>query len=95
MSLLDFYLFIVFYPAAVILVFVSARYRVPTVPILAIVAAAGVVQMIELVRGREWKKLALPACVAVASVLLGTIPGPFAEEQVNYLAEMHLNLGVS
>lgn len=75
------WLFLALYPAAVILVFVSARYRVPTLPLGLVLAAAGAVWLVET---RRWRAIALGALAAAV-----TLPGPWCEEGVNYGSELH------
>lgn len=75
------WLFLLLYPAAVILVFVSARYRAPTLPLWLILAASGAVWLVE---QRRWRALA-----GGALALALTLPGPFCEEGVRYDAELH------
>jgi tetratricopeptide (TPR) repeat protein/4-amino-4-deoxy-L-arabinose transferase-like glycosyltransferase len=75
------WLFLALYPAAVILVFVSARYRVPTLPLGLVLAAAGAVWLVET---RRWRALAGGALAAAL-----TLPGPWCEEGVTYEAELY------
>jgi len=86
-------LFLVLYPLAVIAVFVSARYRVPVVPALAVAAAAGGEALLGAIRGRRWRRVAAMAGVVVGAVLLGTLPGPFCEEELPAAADFWRNLG--
>jgi cytochrome c-type biogenesis protein CcmH/NrfG/4-amino-4-deoxy-L-arabinose transferase-like glycosyltransferase len=85
-------LFIVLYPLSIILVFVAGRYKVPLVPILAILAAAGLVSAIKSVqlRRREVIKIAV---VIVGTVLLSTLPGPFCQEQIDLEPEFFQLVG--
>jgi tetratricopeptide (TPR) repeat protein len=87
------YLFMILYPAAIIAVFVSGRYRAPIVPILAIPAAAGFLFVVELIRARR-RVMAGAAIAAVCVVAVATsATGPFAVETYNYEAEMHSIVG--
>ena len=63
------------------LVFVSARYRVPVVPVAAIPAAAGALALVDAVRARSGRRLAVLAAGTVAVLALTVIPGPFCQEQ--------------
>jgi len=87
------YLFLVLYPAAVIAVFVSGRYRIPLVPILAVPAAAGALYAAHLVRGRDWRRTALVAGAVCAAAAALSLAGPFVVENYNYEAEMHCIVG--
>lgn len=87
------YGFLLLYPAAIVGVFVSGRYRVPIVPVLAVPAAAGALYCVELVRARRWPRAAMIAgavCVAAAAT---SVAGPFAVERFDYEAEMHTIVG--
>jgi 4-amino-4-deoxy-L-arabinose transferase-like glycosyltransferase len=75
------WLFLALYPAAVIVVFVSGRYRVPVIPVLAIPAAAGALALLDAAMQRRWRWLAVVVPVAAAAVALAVIPGPFCQEQ--------------
>jgi len=86
-------LFLVLYPLAIILVFVTARYRTPTVPILIIFAAAGVFDMIETIKSGRWGKVVVMALVIIAIAGLSSMAGPFDAEAVNYEAELYYCLG--
>jgi len=87
-------LFITLYPLGIILVFVTGRYRVPTIPALTVVAAAGLVNLLQLIARRRWTTPAVVAVCMVAALAAGTLGGPFCEEQVNYEAELNFDLGI-
>jgi 4-amino-4-deoxy-L-arabinose transferase-like glycosyltransferase len=86
-------LFVVMYSLSIILVFVAGRYRVPMVPIIAILAASGLVSIAERVRSRKWRELILIAAVIVGTVLLSVLPGPFCEEQFDFKPEFYQFVG--
>jgi len=86
-------LFLTLYPLAVIAVFVSARYRVPLVPALAVAAAAGGAALVEAVRERRRRRLGGMAAVGVVGVLVATVPGPFCEEGLPMKADLWRNVG--
>ena len=88
-----FWLLLLAYPAAVITVFVAGRYRVAIVPVAAVMAAAGGGFIIQAARRRRWAVLGLSAVLVSGTVVLGSLPGPFWEEQANYEAEMYRGLG--
>jgi 4-amino-4-deoxy-L-arabinose transferase-like glycosyltransferase len=87
------YLFLILYPAAIIAVFVSARYRMPLIPILAVPAAAGIVYLLDALRSGRW--IAAAATIGAIAVVAGasSAAGPFPVEKYNYEAEMHSIVG--
>ncbi len=87
------WLLLLAYPAAVITVFVAGRYRVPIVPVAAVMAAAGGGFIIQAASRRQWGLLGLSAVSVAGTVVLSSLPGPFWEEQANYEAEMYCGLG--
>ncbi|MBU0718346.1 MAG: tetratricopeptide repeat protein, partial [Planctomycetes bacterium] len=86
-------LLLVLYPASVVLVHVTGRYRMPAVPVLAIFAAAGLLAVIEAVRSRRWPALAVMGGVTAAVALLSSVPGPFPMEGSDYGTIMQMGLG--
>jgi len=89
------WLFMLLYPAAVILVFVTARYRVPIVPVMSILASAGCLSIYRLLKERRRRGLAVVTVIFVGTVLLSSIPGPFYAEQLNFEPELYYCLGDS
>ena len=86
-------LFLIFYPLAVILVFVTARYRAPVVPVMTVLAAAGFWAAFETIKARHWLRAAAMAAVLVGAAILSSLAGPFPAETYNYEAEMYYCLG--
>jgi tetratricopeptide (TPR) repeat protein len=86
-------LFIVLYPLSIILAFVASRYRVPMVPIFAILAAAGLVGVVKRVRLKQWRQVIITAAVIVGTVLLSSLPGPFCQEQTAFEPEFYNLVG--
>ncbi len=87
------YLFLALYPAAVVAVFVSGRYRAPVVPVLAVPAAAGLLRLVDLARARLWPRAAALAASVAAVAVASSVAGPFAAERHDYRAEMHTIVG--
>ncbi len=85
--------FLVCMPAVVILVFVSGRYRLPMVPILAVVAAAGAQALVGLVRSGRLGARLVGAGLVFGSLLASVAPGPFCEEGSATASEMYLGAG--
>jgi tetratricopeptide (TPR) repeat protein len=88
-------LFLILYPLSIILVFVTARYKVVVVPIMSILAAAGLFGLIEIVKRRRWFRLGAAAICTAGLILLSSVPGPFPEEKINYEAELYANVGAA
>ena len=61
--------FLLVYSASVIAFFVCSRYRVPLLPVLAVLAGEGLVQVVRAARGRDLRTLALSAALVTAAVL--------------------------
>jgi tetratricopeptide (TPR) repeat protein len=89
------WLFLALYPAAVILVFIAGRYRIPVVPAMAVAAAAGVFALLDLLRRRHWLVVCGLAVGMAAVVAVASIPGPFCEERVNFAAELPYDVASS
>ncbi len=68
--LLPVYLFIIGYIPSIVLFLVTARHRLPLVPFLIVLAAAGVVRAIALVREKRLKPVLPVTAVAVAALVL-------------------------
>ena len=60
------------YALALVLVFTSARYRAPLWPLAAVVAVGGTVALVEGIRARHWRPVAVACGVALATLLAGT-----------------------
>ena len=89
------WLFLLLYPLSVILVHVNDRYRLPVVPVMAVVASAGCLALWDVVRRRRWGQAGLAAGCAGGTILLATLPGPFCLEQVDYRAETYSFIGMT
>jgi tetratricopeptide (TPR) repeat protein len=92
---LPIWLFVIFYPAAVILVFVTSRYRVPIVPVMSVLAAGGCLAIWQVLQRRWWKRLAVLCGVLAGVGLASSISGPFYAEQLNFEPELYYCLGDS
>jgi tetratricopeptide (TPR) repeat protein len=73
-------LYLVLYPLSVVMVFVSGRYRVPVVPVMAVVAAAGLVWLMRSAAASGGRRLVLAAALMAATVAAAVVPGPFCQE---------------
>lgn len=88
-------LFVFLYPLSIILVFVAGRYRIPVIPVMSVLAAAGVTVLIRFIRMRNRTALSVAGAVGIVIILLASLPGPFAEETPNYEAELYFGLADS
>jgi 4-amino-4-deoxy-L-arabinose transferase-like glycosyltransferase len=86
-------LLLILHPSAVILVFVAARYRAPVIPVMIVLAAAGICNAIETMKNRRWGQMAVITALVALVAVLSSIAGPFEPETVDYDAEMHCCLG--
>jgi tetratricopeptide (TPR) repeat protein len=86
-------LFLVTYAAAIVLVFVAARYRVVLLPVLAILAGRGSVALYQTWQARQLKPLALMAGGVGVTLLVTSLPGPFAQERHDFTAEIYHGVG--
>lgn len=78
---------------SIVLVFVTDRYRAPMMPVVLLAAALGGQSLVESVRRRRWPALGAGVGCMAATVLLATLPGPFAAERMNYEPEMYDGIG--
>lgn len=90
-------LYLLVYPLSVVAVFVTARYRVPIVPVLAVPAAAGLLALLPRGRWHEGAGVNLPgkgkAALLLGALVVVTVPGRFCEEALNMKADFYYCLG--
>ncbi len=86
------WLLIVLWTAAVVLVFVAERFRLPLVPVLAVAAAAGLLWLVETLRSGRWRAAGLALLPPGAAVLLATWPGPFPAEVRDFESSLEVGL---
>jgi len=89
------WLFLMFYAAAIILVTVSARYRMPVMGVLSVLAAGGCVGLRKVLQKRQWIRLAVLAGVLVAAGLASAAVRQFYIEQVDYEPQLYYGVGDS
>ncbi len=89
------WVFLVSYPASVILVFVTSRYRMPIIPVMSILAAAGCVTIWKILQARQWGQFAAVGATIVGIGLASSVAGPFYEEQFNYEPELYGGVAAS
>ncbi|MHC4575306.1 MAG: tetratricopeptide repeat protein [Planctomycetota bacterium] len=89
-------LLVVLYPVSVILTHVEARYRIPVVIPMCVLAGGGLAKIGELGRMKRWFKLGAACVFSFALGFLCSIAGPFySERHIDYEAELHYVLGGS
>ncbi|MHC4622868.1 MAG: tetratricopeptide repeat protein [Planctomycetota bacterium] len=89
-------LFIILYPASVILTHIEARYRMPVVVPMCVLAGGGLVRIAEFVRTKRWRSVAAASAFCLCIGFLCSIAGPFySEKHIDYEAELHYGLGGS
>jgi len=89
------WLFLILYPASVILVFVASRYRIPTIPLIIILAAAGCTTIWQLFQSRKWANLTFVLVIILAVAISSSLAGPFYAEQLDYQPELYYGLADS
>jgi tetratricopeptide (TPR) repeat protein len=89
------WLFLILYPVSVILVFVASRYRIPIIPLIAILAAAGCTTIWHLFQSRNWAKLTFALVIILTIAISSSLAGPFYAEQLNYEPELYYFLADS
>ena len=87
-------LFLLVYAASVVAVLVASRYRLPLVPLLAVLAAHGLTGLrpwLATIGAAGLRNVGLARALALA---LAALPGPFCEERGPFEAEMYFGAGV-
>ncbi|MHC4658596.1 MAG: tetratricopeptide repeat protein [Planctomycetota bacterium] len=89
-------LFVILYPASIVLTHIEARYRMPVVVPMCILAAGGLVKIAEMVRKKRWLNVVTACAFCGAAAFLCSVAGPFyAERHLDYEAELYCGLGGS
>jgi len=88
-----FILLVILYPLAVILIHANDRYRIPVIPPMAILAAAGCFAFISMIQARKWTHFMLTCLSSAVFAVAISLPGPFCLEEIHYKAELHYGLG--
>lgn len=89
------WLFLILYPASVILVFVASRYRIPAIPLIAVLAAAGCSAIWHFFEFRNWAKLIAALAIVLTIAISSSLAGPFYAEQLDYEPELYYGVGDS
>ena len=83
------YLFVGLYGLSVAAVFVTARYRIPMIPALAVFAALGAQTFADAVRRRSRTNLAICSALFFTAFTLSAAPPPFCEEEIDLEPELY------
>ena len=89
----SFLIIFLLYGAALVLVFVSSRYKAPLIPFLAILGSFGFFLVVDMFGKKDWKRLCGAVLVGAMVTVMGTVPGPFAQEAVDLEAEVYFGVG--
>jgi tetratricopeptide (TPR) repeat protein len=71
------------YALSVVLVFVTARYRVPIIPIIALPAASGASYLAGIVADRAWRRILVVFLSACIALVLFSTPREFCVEKIS------------
>ena len=77
--------------ASLVLVFISARYRAPLIPLMAVLAGQGLVSITQ--GARQGEGVIRTSLLLVFCVLAIALPGPFSQEAVDLKPEMYFGVG--
>ena len=87
------WLFLASFSGAIVAVFVSGPYRLPLIPILAVLAAGGGLALAEVVRQRRWRVGVVMSVGLAAIAGVASVPGPFPLEDRDFEAGLWVGLG--
>ena len=88
-------LFLLIYPLPLVVTHIESRYRIAMIPVLVILAAAGIDTFIKQIKHFRRSMLVAAVMLFVLVLLLSTLPGPFASEKMNYLPELYNSVGAT
>lgn len=86
-------LFISLYTLSIIAVFVTARYRMPTTPAMAVLAAMGLNALTKALRSRSLSEISKVSAVFLLSLSVSIGPGAFCEENLELESELYFLAG--
>ena len=90
---LPFLILLGMFGASLVLVFISARYRTPLIPLLAVLAGQGFVSILQGARQSSGSKVKWTWPLLSIFVLAATFPGPFAQENIDMEGELYFGVG--
>jgi 4-amino-4-deoxy-L-arabinose transferase-like glycosyltransferase len=87
-------LLVALYPILLIAIFMAGRYRIPVVPAMAILAAAGCFTIVETFRQKRWMRATAGCCLAVFIGLATSVHDFSCPGEQNLEVEMYNILGI-
>ncbi|MFH2048414.1 MAG: tetratricopeptide repeat protein [bacterium] len=91
-NLLPLYIFILAYIPTIVLFLVTARHRLPLIPVLIIIAAAGIIKAIDLIRQKNWRYLLIGGIILLLSLVL--LNREYYLEGGSNQFQIHFNAGI-
>lgn len=92
-DLLPIYIFLIAYVPSIVLFLVTARHRLPLVPFLIILAAAGVTNLVGRWKSTPLRDRVVPIAILIATLVLFNQTW-FGQEEVRGEFQTHFNLGI-
>ncbi len=87
------YIFLIVYALTVLAFFITARYRLPLVPFLILIASAGMVRLVTVIRERKSLELSAAIVIMVVSVL--AVNRTYFDEGFSNQFQNYLNVGAA
>lgn len=86
-------LFMFLYPISLVMVFISARYRIPLIPAFSILAAAGITTIIEYIKAGNVKKNAVILLLIILVYGVQSVSVQHQPPPANFKAELYCGVG--
>jgi len=90
-----FHVMLVTYSLSIVMVIVASRYRMPILPLLAILASYGGHELYQSFYQKKWSQVKLGLSGMVFLLIIGTLTPSFAEEGIHYLSELYYCVGTN
>ncbi len=91
-KLLPIYLFVLAYIPTIVLFLVTARHRLPLIPFLIIIAAAGIIKFVELIKQKERRSLMIAGIILLLSIFI--VNNEYYQEGGSNEFQIHFNAGI-
>ena len=82
-------LFVILYPATIILTHIEARYRIPMIIPMCILAGSALVEIGRMYRQKHWRRLIITGISGTVVAFLCSVSGPFCGEKIDYEPELY------